>query len=200
MTALILAGSGCPDQLPLPASTTSARGTAGDTAAAGRDVGVVSAPPPQLLTFTAYGTPAPQGSHRGFVVNGRAVITQDNKKTKPWRQTVKHAALEAMSEHDGFLFGSEPVDVDVCFVMPRPKHHYRTGRNAHLLRDGAPRFPAGKPDADKLCRSLLDALGEAGVWKDDSQVVHLDAWKVYVGHDGDPNEIPGAHINVMAAQ
>ena len=50
-----------------------------------------------------------------------------------------------------------------------------------------------KPDIDKLQRSTLDALGEAGVWRDDSQVVDIRAWKSYAD-----NETPGAVITVAS--
>lgn len=56
----------------------------------------------------------------------------------------------------------------VTFHLPRPKGHYRTGANAHLLRDSAPEQPSVKPDLDKLVRSTMDGLSEAGVWHDDA--------------------------------
>jgi len=60
------------------------------------------------------------------------------------------------------------------FQFVRPKSHY-TAKGA--LRDAAPRH-VGKPDIDKLCRAVLDAL--TGIaYADDSQVVALDASKVY---------------------
>lgn len=168
----------------------------------------VQTPPPVghcSLSFTVVGTPVSQGSHRGFVVNGRAVVTNDNKRTKPWRQDIIAAALEAlcvgvedeqgMAERVGFPFGTGPVEVQVTFVMPRPKAHYRTGRHADELRDNAPVFCATKPDLDKLQRNLGDALVAAGVVRDDAQISVWQARKVLA----DPGEQPGAHIFVMAA-
>ncbi len=152
------------------------------------------------LVITVYGAPAPQGSKKGFVRNGRVNMVESSKKVKPWREAVKWAALEAlrtgpedeqgMAERIGYPFGDVAVVVDVIFRLPRPRSHYRTGRNAHLLRDAAPRFPHGKPDIDKLLRSTLDALGEAMVWRDDSRVVIVQAQKHYGP--------PGARIEVMA--
>lgn len=82
----------------------------------------------------------------------------------------------------------EPV-----FVMPRPKSHYRTGRNAHLLRDSAPTAPAGKPDVDKLSRAVLDAISSTKtVWGDDAQVTDLHAIKRYT----ELGEKPGCHIHI----
>lgn len=141
--------------------------------------------PPAPLVVVALGTPAPQGSHRAFVVGKkdgpkRAIVTDDSNRTQPWKQTVKQAATTAMAL-DGWQMTSGPVSVAVTFYLPRPKGHYGTGRNADLLKPSAPWYPTGKPDGDKLLRGLLDALGDAGVFRDDAQVVQFDVWKAYCG-------------------
>jgi Holliday junction resolvase RusA-like endonuclease len=56
------------------------------------------------------------------------------------------------------------------FIMPRPKGHYRSGKHAGEVKDGAPPYPAVKPDAGKLARGTEDALTGI-VWRDDSQIV-----------------------------
>jgi Holliday junction resolvase RusA-like endonuclease len=142
------------------------------------------------LTFTVHGVPVPQGSHKAFVVNGRAVITQDNKRTKPWRAEVAAAALDAIANDDQTFPYTCPVAVEVAFLMPRPGYHFRTGKHAHELKPGAPAWHDKKPDCDKLERSLLDALTAAGVFRDDAQVADLHAVKVYA--DGPP----GARVTV----
>jgi crossover junction endodeoxyribonuclease RusA len=140
-----------------------------------------------LVMFSVVGVPVPQGSHRGYVVNGRAVVTNANPKTRPWRQDLIHAAAEAFGERPAI---TGPVSVSATFKMPRPKHHFGTGRNADLLRPGAPPYPSGKPDVDKLVRNLLDALTGAAVIRDDAQVVVLDAAKVWAS----PAEAPGVQV------
>lgn len=145
----------------------------------------------RLLLLTVYGTPAPQGSKRHV---GNGVMIESSARVKPWRQDVKYAALDALGGYDAARIIAGPVAVSLTFYLPRPKGHWRTGANAHLLRDSAPRFPAGRPDVDKLARSTLDGLGEAGVWADDSQVVSLHASKVYAPAENRP----GARIEVEA--
>jgi hypothetical protein len=81
------------------------------------------------------------------------------------------------------------------FRFARPKGHYGSGRNAAVLKPGAPRSPAGKPDLDKVLRSTLDALGEAGCYRDDSQVVAVEAQKAYC----EPGELPGATLQLSRA-
>src|SRR5690606_25696178 len=86
---------------------------------------------------------------------------------------------------------------DMVFTLARPRSHYRTGRNAHLLRDSAPARPTGAPDLSKLARATEDALTEAGVWKDDAAVVEYRRLaKVYPGSDPDALDQPGVLIRI----
>lgn len=151
-----------------------------------------------VLEFTVLGTPAPQGSKRPFVRGGRAVLVEERRDSiNLWRGDVVRAAIDARNDpwtgrtHDnGAPLFDGPVFVTVEFRFTRPKNHYRTGRNAHLLRDAAPLFPAGMPDVDKLQRSTFDAITTAGVWKDDCQVVDVHATKRYA-------PAPGATIRIQ---
>ena len=117
---------------------------------------------------------------------------------KSWRQAVIDAA--SLTKEWPALDG--PLEVTMTFWLPRPKSHYRTGRNAHLLRDSAPKYPHGKPDVSKLCRATEDALTDAGIWADDAQVVryaelakeYADRWSGLEPFTG--RETPGAVITV----
>ena len=91
----------------------------------------------------------------------------------PWRA---HVAAIAMSQCPKEWDTTGPMFVRASFYLPRPKNHYRANGE---LKDAAPWWCAKKPDTDKLCRSLLDALTDAGVWADDSQAVQLNADKTY---------------------
>ena len=97
------------------------------------------------------GAPAPQGSKR-HVGGGRLV--ESSRAVGPWREAVRAETQRAASGHS--LRGA--VGVRLSFILPRPRSHYRTGRNAHLLRDSAPVWPASRPDLDKLVRAVLDGL------------------------------------------
>ena len=138
------------------------------------------------VTFTAYGTPVPQGSTRAFVVQGRAVTTSANKNLRPWRDTMASAARFAMQEA-GAKALTGPVWVSATFVLPRPQSRPK--------RD---RYPDRRPDLDKLARGLLDAL-TGPVLTDDAQVVGLDVAKRYVG-DTDALPEPGVRVELAAAQ
>jgi Holliday junction resolvase RusA-like endonuclease len=140
------------------------------------------------ITFRVFGVPQPGGSKRGFVnpKTGRVVIAEDAKRNKSWRESVLQAALPFAPKEP--LRGT--IFLEVVFLMPRPKGHFRTGKLAHLLRESAPIHHVTKPDATKLLRSTEDALTGL-LWKDDSQIAHQVVSKRYT------TEQPGAAIKVV---
>lgn len=122
------------------------------------------------LTFQVHGEPIPQGSMRAFVPKGwsRAIITADNKKTKPWKQEVSGAAISAMDEAKFECSGKNvPFRLAVVFRFQKPKSTKKS-----VLEKTT------KPDIDKLIRSVLDALTGI-IWVDDSQVVEIHARKEF---------------------
>lgn len=129
-----------------------------------------------MVVITVHGVPAPQGSKN---VNRYGATYEVSKRVKPWREAVKFAALEVTGRTAGWEPMDGPLSLAAVFYFDRPKSHYRTGRNAHLLRDAAPAYPQGAPDLSKLIRSTEDALTDAGVWKDDARVVVVHAEKQY---------------------
>ena len=70
------------------------------------------------------------------------------------------------------------IILSIRFTMPRPKHHFRTGKYSHLLKDHAPKYHSVKPDLDNLVKLISDVL-QPDFYVDDSQVVKLQAEKVY---------------------
>jgi Holliday junction resolvase RusA-like endonuclease len=153
-----------------------------------------AAGPRPAITITVHGLPAPQGSKRHL---GNGVMIESSAKVKPWRQDVKHAALAIVDNLPDWTVLDGPLAVAMTFSFDRPKGHYRTGRNAHLLRAAAPHRPAGMPDLSKLARSTEDALTGV-VWKDDARVVEYVALgKWYAETDAaDVLSVPGCVIHV----
>ncbi|MEU9208483.1 RusA family crossover junction endodeoxyribonuclease [Streptomyces sp. NPDC048415] len=143
--------------------------------------------------ITVHGTPGPQGSKTR---NAAGALYESSAKVKPWREAVKHAALDALAYDQEWKPLNEPVCVDVTFTLQRPKSHYGTGRNAGRLKASAPDFPTSKPDLDKLIRSTQDALKDAGVLVDDSVVASLSSGKRFVLTGADALRNPGAVIRV----
>ena len=122
------------------------------------------------ISFCVYGKPAQQGSKKGFVVKGRAIIVEANDKAKrEWRQSVCMAAREAMNGRE-LLTG--PVVLQVSFFFRRPKSHYGSGKNANKLKASAPVEHTQAPDLDKLVRNVGDGL-TGTVLRDDSQICEI---------------------------
>ena len=133
---------------------------------------------------------------KGFVVNGRAILTSTSKGLKPWRELIAYQAAAYITECKdgdpsclvGFLPKPEAVEVEIRFTFIRPKSHLKKSGE---LTKSAPLFKITYPDIDKLARAVLDAL--TGVfYEDDSQVVHLVVHKDYA----DPGIGPGVEISV----
>lgn len=199
------AGSGAP--VPGLAGHTPTVGDAPEPSAvgsAGRAAGGEASAARPVLEVHVFGQPAPQGSKSAFrnKYTGKIQQVESSKAVKPWREAVKHAALDVLAARHGttdpFWILDQPVFIYTVFTFVRPKTHYRTGRNAHLLRDDAPAYPCTKNrnDIEKLDRSTRDALTDAGVWTDDSLVAHHDSWKVFAREHPDALPVAGAVIRI----
>ena len=113
--------------------------------------------------------------------NGR-VVEAAGQKLKVWRKAIAAACQNIVTEEHSLLLG--PVRVEVEFYLPRPA-------SVSIKKRPLPIVP---PDADKLLRGLLDGIGQSEViWGDDSQVVEIEAAKLYAD-----NTEPGALVKITA--
>jgi crossover junction endodeoxyribonuclease RusA len=134
-----------------------------------------------MLTVFVAGKPAPQGSKRHL---GHGVMLESSKAVAPWRHDVRQAFLNEHGRPRRRFTGA--VGVGLVFVMPRPAATpVRT--TPHAIR---------RPDLDKLCRAVLDALTSAGTYEDDARVVTLRATKRLA----ERNESTGCHVSVWAVE
>ena len=125
----------------------------------------------EAIKFFVPGVPVPQGSKNAFVMRGKAVMSEANKNTKPWRDTIKAIALD---NYKGIALLC-PLKVNVCFFFQRPNSHLRKNGT---LKPNQPNYKPQKPDLDKLLRSLGDSLTGI-IWYDDSQIVQIFAKKLF---------------------
>ena len=153
----------------------------------------------RVVSLEVRGLPAAQGSKdakpvkRGDKIIGIRVA--DAAKSVPrirnWRSDVKDAAERMMTEAPwaGPLDG--PLAAVIHFTVPAVAAPRRVRWCGVLVP--AVHWPWKRPDLDKFLRATFDALTAAGVWRDDSQVVHLVASKSYPGVTAG---VPGAVITV----
>lgn len=152
------------------------------------------------LVIVVEGQVIGQGSKK--MVPGNRFIDDNDKRLRPWRQSVRDTTAAAMAQmHPGVarpLFArGTPVHVSLVFTFKRPGSHFGTGRNAGVLKASAPAEHLGYPDIDKAIRGCLDAITSSGIWDDDKQVSRIiDAAKVYPGGHRDALTVPGAVIRI----
>ena len=129
-----------------------------------------------MVTFTVPGRPIPQGSLSSFrhAQTGK-VVTPQKARVREYRDRIAWAAKAT-----GMACTDEAVQVRAMFGFARPKSHHLTSGK---LAKKAPTVHAGRPDVDKLCRSLLDAISGGVLLYDDAQVVLLVGRKQW--HDRD---------------
>lgn len=129
--------------------------------------------------FSAWieGKPAPQGSKKAFVINGKAVLVESAAGNKTWRKTVTQAIIANRS----YKKFEGAVNMSLVFYMPKAA----SNKTQQMTQ---------KPDIDKLCRSVLDAASDSELIKDDSRIVLLSASKKWA-EDGQP----GVMIMVWSA-
>jgi Holliday junction resolvase RusA-like endonuclease len=143
--------------------------------------------PVSSFTFTVLGKPAPQGSKRHV---GRGVMVESSKRCKPWRQDVRHTAMDLLPS-DWYANMSKAITLSCVFVFARPKNHFRT--NGHL-KPSAPRHCSGRiGDISKLVRAVEDAMTGV-VYNDDAQIINLIAHRRFAND----REQPCAIITVTA--
>ena len=134
-----------------------------------------------MIEFTVYGTPAPAGSKRAFAIKGRPgrfAVTDDSKRSRPWKTQVAQQAGEIMQ---GRQLLDGPLDLTLTFYVRRPKGHFGARGN---VKPSAPVYPAVKPDVLKLARGVEDALSGV-VYRDDAQIVTEILMKRY----GEPERV-----------
>lgn len=119
-----------------------------------------------MITVFVPGKPQPQGSKKGFIINGKVVLVESAKGLKPWREKIR----SHVQNHAQFTEITGAVHMTVSFYFKQPKSN---NKKAHTQ----------KPDIDKLTRGVLDAL-TGTVYKDDSQVTSISCYKYWGMHEG----------------
>lgn len=140
------------------------------------------------------GTPAPKGSLRCVSRHARgwhSNLQEDNHATAPWRGLVCRAARRITAQ-TGVTGIVGPIGVDITVTLPLPASVRPEKRTWPYVKG------KGAGDVDKLARTILDGLQDAGLYADDAQVVELTVRKCYPHTPGVPDRLdrPGATIRI----
>ena len=131
------------------------------------------------LRIVAHGTPASQGSKKGFIRGKKVVLVEMDDELPAWREAVKAAAkLAAGPNHTPI---DDPVKIAGEIRIRKPK--------STKFAD----HPAGPKDLDKMQRAIGDALESAGILTNDARIVHWDIRKVWA------TNTPGLDITITEA-
>lgn len=122
-------------------------------------------PPDEGVSFTVIGVAQPAGSKQAFLHQHtkRIVVTDDARRSRPWKQEVAAVARHAMLEREPF---TGPLALELDVTIARPRGHY--GKRGIL--PSAPVYPTVRPDLLKLARAVEDALTGI-VYRDDALIV-----------------------------
>lgn len=88
-----------------------------------------------------------------------------------------------------------PLSVKIKAYFTRPKSHYGTGKNSGKLKQTAPKYHTGRPDADNIGKFVLDALSSV-YWRDDACIADLHVTKVYGPVATAVGDMPGVNIEI----
>jgi Holliday junction resolvase RusA-like endonuclease len=76
-----------------------------------------------------------------------------------------------------------PIKCSLNFYCKRPKSHYKTGKNSHILKETSPKYNTNNKDLDNMVKFVLDALN-GKLYVDDCQIVEINCKKLYSDGDG----------------
>jgi len=123
-----------------------------------------------LIQFVIHKRPRPQQRHRS---NGRWNYDPSAKEKKEFAMLIRQYAPDKPIEGD--------IDLHLTFCYKRPKAHYRKKDGELIRKKIVPYYKKSRPDIDNLSKWVMDSLGD--FFLDDSQVVSLNAQKVYGSED-----------------
>ena len=76
-----------------------------------------------------------------------------------------------------------PIKCVLNFFCKRPKNHFKSGKNSHLLKDTSPKYNTNNKDLDNMVKFVLDALNDK-LYTDDSLIFEITCSKLYSEGDG----------------
>jgi crossover junction endodeoxyribonuclease RusA len=79
---------------------------------------------------------------------------------------------------------TKPIRCTLNFYCKRPKTHYKTGKNSHILKDNAPKYNTNNKDLDNMVKFVLDALNNK-LYVDDCLIIEINCSKRFSENNND---------------
>lgn len=124
----------------------------------------------QEINLIVYGEPKAQGRPR-FARRGNFVSAYDDPKSAEYKDTVYSVAVENRPPEP--LQSALSVKITCFRSIPAA-----FSKRRQELAEAGEMYPITKPDIDNYVKGIKDAL-KGVMWRDDSQVVNLTAYKRY---------------------
>lgn len=144
------------------------------------------------IAFVVPGLPVAQPRQRHRIVKGaggRVFSSNYTPKDAPVASFKARVAMACREVYSGAPLDG-PLAVRLLFLLPRPKVMMWRKRPM-------PRVPhTSRGDVDNFAKSSLDALSDAGLWRDDAQVARLLVEKWIAAGD----EQPRTEVEVLAME
>lgn len=140
-----------------------------------------------MLGFEVNGVPVPQPRHRICLRGGktRTYMAPRSHRIHGWRTRIALAARHHRPPEPW----CGPVRVALAFRIPAPTLVVGKRREEGVSRR---MWAMQRGDIDNYAKAVLDVLTQEGFWIDDSQVVVLQAAKVWVSN----RKIAGCRVTV----
>lgn len=108
-------------------------------------------------------------------LRGRVPVAYYPKEYTAWKDQAADTLRDLLpADYEAIV---APAEVSIICAVERPK---------------TTKLPAPRPDADNYAKSVMDAMTQAGVWKDDTLVVRLSITKRWT----QSGETPCVYIRV----
>lgn len=141
----------------------------------------------EVLNIFVRGTPAPQPRPRARAIraNGKWIATIYNPTKDYDGETLsyvrwKQAIIRIVKSQWRGVSLEGGLRVDLDFYFPRPLRLLSRKSSVTSIPH------ISRPDRDNLEKAVLDAITDAGFWKDDAQVCEGEVTKAYVAAGGEP--------------
>jgi len=128
-----------------------------------------------MISFRYQGEPIGKGRPRVTARGGKFAHAYTPKRTKDFEDNIRFEFMASTAEKMPVYPKDVPLKAEMTFAFEIPKSYTKKKRAACLSGE---LMHTKKPDADNVCKAVLDALS-GYAFEDDSQVVQMVLEKIY---------------------